>query len=268
MSGETERPRGAARQEGSQVFMARFLSLLGGKLSRWLKAREARDPEAVYEAAISERLRRYRQLKEAAAGVIYMRNKLERELKEKSATTVEVAEQAEQAVDINEDQCALILIQRKQNLEVECQRLREELAELTREAEEAKRNLLAFKGEIEKLKTEKARMLARLKNAEARARVQHALEGLSYEEDVRALEEVREYIQRTLAGGAVAHELYGEELEGKLERIRARQAAARAEAELDELRRKRRPPLAPLELFKQAAEAAAGANGAGGSDAE
>lgn len=250
------------------MFIARFLSLLGGKLSRWLKTREARDPEAVYEAAISERMRRYRQLKEAAAGVIYMRNKLERELKEKSAEMVEVADQAVQAVDLNEDQCALILIQRKQNLEAECQRLREELAELTREAEEAKNNLLAFKNEIEKLKTEKVRMLARLKNAQARARVQHALDALSYEEDVRALEEVREYIQRTLAGAGVARELHSEELEGKLERIRVRQAAARAEAELDELRRERRPPLAPLELFKQASEAAAGGNGAANSGAE
>ena len=62
--------------------LSRFFKLLGGKFSRWIKAREARDPEAVYESAISDRVQRYHQLKTAAAGVIYMRNKLERELQQ------------------------------------------------------------------------------------------------------------------------------------------------------------------------------------------
>src|SRR5208337_5239261 len=101
---------------GSTMFFTRIFSLIGGKLSRWLKTREARDPEAVYEAAISERLRRYNQLKTAAAGVIYMRNKLARELKQKSVELTEVAEQAAQAADMNEDECALILLRRKHEL--------------------------------------------------------------------------------------------------------------------------------------------------------
>ena len=41
------------------MFISRLKSLIGGKFSRWLKAREAHDPEAVYEAAISDRIRRY-----------------------------------------------------------------------------------------------------------------------------------------------------------------------------------------------------------------
>jgi phage shock protein A len=243
------------------MFFTRIFSLIGGKLTRWLKARESRDPEAVYEAAITERMRRYRQLKDAAAGVIYMRNKLTRELKEKSAEMAEVEEQTLQAVDMNEDQCALILIQRKGTLGNDCQRLRDELSELTVEAEDAKKNLLAFKNEIESLKIEKVRMMARLKNAQARARIQHALEGLSYEEDLRALEEVRDFIARTLAATGVNRELHTGELGEKLEKIRGAQQNAHARAELDELKRRRRPPLAPLALFKQAAEAAAGSNG-------
>jgi phage shock protein A len=243
------------------MFFTRIFSLIGGKLTRWLKARESRDPEAVYEAAITERMRRYRQLKDAAAGVIYMRNKLTRELKEKSAEMAEVEEQTLQAVDMNEDQCALILIQRKGTLGNDCQRLRDELSELTVEAEDAKKNLLAFKNEIESLKIEKVRMMARLKNAQARARIQHALEGLSYEEDLRALEEVRDFIARTLAATGVNRELHTGELGEKLEKIREAQQNAHARAELDELKRRRRPPLAPLALFKQAAEAASGSNG-------
>ena len=98
------------------MFIGRMFSLFGGKLRRWIKTREARDPEAVYESAIADRVRRYQQLKAAAAGVIYMRSKLERDLKLKTSELVEVAEQAVQAADMNEDQCALILLRRKHEL--------------------------------------------------------------------------------------------------------------------------------------------------------
>ncbi|HYL58735.1 MAG TPA: PspA/IM30 family protein [Candidatus Acidoferrales bacterium] len=240
------------------MFLKRFFSLFGGKLSRWLKAREARDPEAVYEAAISDRVRRYHQLKSAAAGVIYMRNKLDRELREKLAEAKEVDEEAGQAADMNEDQCALILIQRRHVLEADCARLREELGQLTAEADEAKKNLVSFKGEIEKLKIEKVRMVARMKNAIARVRIQRALEEISYDDDVRALEEVRESIQRMLAQAGVNREIAGAELGDKLEAIRQRNAETKAQAELAALKLKRRPPLAPMDIFTAAANAANG----------
>ncbi|MFI5351938.1 MAG: PspA/IM30 family protein [Candidatus Binatales bacterium] len=241
------------------MFFSRIFSLIGGKLSRWLKAREARDPEAVYESAISERLRRYNQLKTAAAGVIYMRNKLARDLRQKSAEMAEVAEQSVQAADMNEDECAMILIRRKHELEQDCTRLKEELSELTSEADEAKKNLIAFKGEIEKLKIEKVRMVARLKNAQARVRIQHALEEVSYEEDLRALEEVRESIQRTLAQAGVNHELHQSEAGEKLEEIRRATQQSKDQAELEEIKRKRRS-LVPMEVFTQSS-ANANANG-------
>src|SRR5579863_5408233 len=225
------------------MFISRLANLIGGKFSRWLKSREAHDPEAVYEAAISDRIRRYQQLKSAAAGAIYMRNKLERELKEKSA------EQAGQAADINEDQCALILIRRKHELQADCERVKEELSQLTVEAEDAKRNLVGFKSEIDKLKTEKVRMLARLRNAQARMRVERALEKLSYDEDLRALQEVRESIQQMLTRSGVNREIHGAEVDQKLEEIRRRNGEAKVQAELDELKRRRRPPLVPMDVF-------------------
>lgn len=248
------------------MFISRLKNLVSGKFSRWLKAREARDPEAVYEAAISDRIRRYQQLKNAAAGAIYMRNKLERELKQKSAELSEVAEQAGQAADINEDQCALILIRRKHELEADGERVREELSQLTVEAEEAKKNLVGFKSEIDKLKTEKVRMLARLRNAQARMRVERALEEFSYDEDLRALQEVRESIQQMLTQAGVNREIHASEIDQKLEEIRRRNAEAKVQAELDDLKRRRRPPLVPMDVFtggvhadgRQAANSAVG----------
>jgi phage shock protein A len=244
------------------VFFSRMGSLFKGKFTRWLKRREARDPEAVYESAIADRLKRYQQLKTAAAGVIYMRTKLENELKEKTRELIEVAEQAGQAADLDEDECALILIRRKQELQADAERLKEDLSHLTAEADEAKRNLMSFKGEIDKLKAEKVTMLARLRNAQARTRIQRALEDLPYEEDLRALSEVRESIQQALAEAGVSREISGSEMDRKLEEIRRRNAETKAQAELAELKRRRRRTLAPPEVFANANGAAVSSNGA------
>jgi phage shock protein A len=231
------------------MFVSRLTNLFKGKFTRWLKRREARDPEAVYEAAIADRIKRYQQLKTAAAGVIYMRTKLERELKEKSRELSEVEEQAGQAADLNEDQCALILIRRKHELEGEVARLKEDLTQLTREADGAKQNLMAFKSEIDKLKAEKVTMVARLRNAQARIRITRALEELPYEEDLHALAEVRESIQQALVEAGVNREIHESEVDQKLEEIRRRNAETQEQAELAELKRRRRPPLAPLDIF-------------------
>jgi phage shock protein A len=231
------------------VFISRLWQLISGKFSRWIKAREAQDPEAVYEAAISDRIRRYQQLKNAAAAVIYMRNKLKRELEHKSAELVEVEEQAAQAADMNEDQCALILIRRKHELEADGDRLKEELSQLTAEAEDAKKNLAGFKGEIDNLKVEKVRMLARLRNAQARLRVERALEEFSYDDDMRALQEVRESVQQILSQAGVNREIREPEVERKLDEIRRRNAEAKAQAELEALKARRRPPLVPISVF-------------------
>ncbi|HTW88092.1 MAG TPA: PspA/IM30 family protein [Candidatus Binataceae bacterium] len=236
------------------MIIKRFFSLIGGKLRRWVKAQEARDPDAVYEAAINQRVKRYQQLKSGAAAVIYMRNKLTGELAAKRATIDELSEQTAQAADLNEDQCALIMIRRRHELEADCARLREELAEVSREAEEAKGNLISSKDEIEKLKVEKIKMLARLKNAQARIRIQSTLNQPSFEEDLRALEEMRDLIGQTLAQAGVNHELGNSELDAKLADLGRRNVEAKAAAELDELKRKRRPPLVPMDLFVRAGD--------------
>ncbi|HTY56027.1 MAG TPA: PspA/IM30 family protein [Candidatus Binataceae bacterium] len=232
------------------MIIKRMLNLMSGKIRRWVRTREARDPEAVYEAAINTRLQRYQQLKSAAAAVIYMRNKLTSELSSKRAMIDELTEQTAQAADLNEDQCAIIMIRRRHELEADCKRLEQELAEVSREADEAKGGLISSRDEIEKLKVEKIKMLARLKNAQARIRIQSTLSSTpSYEDDLRALEEMRDTIGQTLARAGVNHELGNSELDAKLADIGRRNIEANAAAELEELKRRRRPPLMPMTLF-------------------
>ncbi|MBM4244030.1 MAG: hypothetical protein FJ148_09465 [Deltaproteobacteria bacterium] len=234
------------------AFVSRLYSLVRGGLSNWLGGRERRNPAAVYEAAINERLEQYVKLRQAAAGVLYMRSKLARDVEMKTAALRGLTRELEYAVDHDHDDVALALIGRRDVLSAEVARVTEELAELNREAEAAKKNLVAFQGEVARLREEKVRMLAKLANAKARLRLQETIRGISPDADIRALEEVRAHVERLVAEAQVSREVNDAELEKKLEGIRETEASNAARAQLDELKRVRRRSLVPLDLGARA----------------
>jgi len=92
-------------------------------------------------------------------------------------------------------------------------------------------NLVRFREEIRGLVREKSRMLATLANAQARRRIQEALEGLSVDADMRALESVREHVARLSTEGSLERELGDPGLRTRLRAIHdeAREEAARSE---------------------------------------
>ena len=227
----------------------RTVNLVRGLASRWLGRREHRHPDAVYEAAIHERLGRYVKLREATAGILYLRSKLAKELERHSDELVRVRRQLEIAVDRNDDQVALHLIGRRDALASEVNRLTAELTELTREADGAKENLVAFQREIAQLREERVRMLARLASAKARLRFQETLVGLSSDADIRALDEVRDHVNRLVAETQITRDVGDGELERRLSRIREAEAESAARAQLEELKRSRRgEQLLPVSL--------------------
>jgi len=229
--------------------LRRTVNLVRGLASRWLGRREHRHPDAVYEAAIHERLARYVKLREATAGILYLRSKLAKELERHSDELVRVRRQLEIAVDRNDDQVALHLIGRRDALASEVNRLTAELTELTREADGAKENLVAFQREIAQLREERVRMLARLASAKARLRFQETLVGLSSDADIRALDEVRDHVNRLVAETQVSRDVGDGELERRLGRIREAEAESAARAQLEELKRSRRgEQLLPIAL--------------------
>ena len=234
-------------------FFARVSNLVRGMLARWLGAREHNNPGAVYEAAIQERVAQYAQLRTAAAGVIYMRGKLERELGGRSEELARVRRQLDVAVDSNDDDAALALIGRRDALDADVSRLGTDLAELTHEADAAKRNLVAFQQEIERLREERTRMLARLANAKARLRLHETLSGLSPEADIQALEEVRDHVNRLVTEATLVREGGDPALEKRLGTIRDAEAERAARAQLDELKRARKSNLVPMVMKPAAA---------------
>ena len=220
----------------------RLSGLLTGLLTSWIGDRENGQPRAVYEQAIRERRRQYAELKQGVAGILYMRNKLEAELGERRKELAVLKADTERAVRGGFDDLALELIGQKDQMLDELERTQKELDEVVTEAGTAKGNLMRFRSEIHSLEREKVRMLAVLANARARRRIQEAIDGLSLDADMEALENVREQIARLRTEGTLDRELGAES--GLRQRVRALHEEARTEAargELEELKRRLRP---------------------------
>jgi phage shock protein A len=229
--------------ETPQGMLNRFARLARTTIGDWLRRGERRNPAAVYEQAIEDRTRQYRALKEAVAGILYMRNKLEAEIHERRIEIARQAEEVRNAVRRGQDDLSLALIESKQRLEGDLERAVRELEAVRHEADEAKTNLVRFRAEIRGLTREKGRMLAVLANALARRRLTEALEGLSVDADMRALDGVRERIARIATEGELDRELAGSE-DGLRVRLRAIREEARHDAarrELEELKRRELP---------------------------
>jgi phage shock protein A len=228
--------------------LSRLTNLLRGAFAQWLGRREHRNPAAVYEAAISERLAQYDALRRAAAGIIYLRGKLAAQLDTASRQLAGVEVRLEIAVDRDDDPLAVSLITRRDSLRSDIERLTTELSELTREADSAKRNLIAFQEDIARLRDEKVRMLARLANAKARLRLQQTLGGLATDADLQALEAVRDHIERQVTEVQLGRDLGDSDLEQRLGAIRDAEATAAAYAQLEEMKRSRHRRLLPVVL--------------------
>ena len=85
-------------------FFDRLGNIWRGFLSLWVSDIENRNPEAVYEAAIDERVKKHRELKKAVSGIVYLRNKLSTELETKERDLKDVMRQIPVAIEEGEDE--------------------------------------------------------------------------------------------------------------------------------------------------------------------
>jgi len=228
----------------SRGFFSRLRGLVRGAFGVWVRDRERGNPQAVYEQAIQARTRQYRDLKGAVAGILYMRNKIEADLADRRAEVAQLHEDVRRCIERGDDELAMALIGQRRTVEEEIARSEKELQALRREAEEAKGNLARFREEIRGLEREKVRTLATLANARARRRIQEALDGLSVDADMRALEGVREHVSRMTHEGRLADELEEDgDLRTRVEEIRREAREESDRAELEEIKRRLRPAL-------------------------
>ncbi len=220
-------------------FFSRISNLWSGFLSLFIGNIEKENPEAVYEAAIQARKKKYDELKKAVSGIIVLRNKLSKELDEKTSELNELDGQIRVAVEQDEDEVALVLLQRKEDAEKRVASIEGELEQARTDAEAAKASIVTFQAEIEKLQREKAATLARLETAEARIKIQETLDGMSLDADIQALDNVRDHVARKQAEADVNSELGDAEIGSKLKKIQAQAGTATARNKLEALKRAR-----------------------------
>jgi phage shock protein A len=220
-------------------FFDRLGNLWRGFVSLWIADVEKKHPEIAYENAINSLVAKYTKLKGATASIIRRRDEIEQRVESERQTLAGIARDLDAALATNQDDLALVLLQKKTAVETELAGLAHEAEQAKVDADDAKNALLAVKSEIDKLKAERDRMLAKMQSAQARIQIQSQLDGLSVEADVQALDKVRDHIKNTISEANLGKELRDSDLDVRLEKLRQQSGAVTARAQLDELKRQR-----------------------------
>lgn len=220
-------------------FFDRLGNLWRGFVSLWIADVEKKHPEIAYENAINSLIGKYTKLKSATAAIIRRRDEIDHRVETERQSLAAVTRDLEAALATNQDDLALVLLQKKNAVEAELSGLAAEAEQSKVDADDAKSALLAVKGEIEKLKDERVRMLAKMQSAQARIQIQSQLDGLSVEADVQALDKVRDHIKNTISEANLGKELRDSDLDVRLDKLRQQSGSITARAQLDELKRQR-----------------------------
>ncbi len=220
----------------SAGFFARLANLWTGFLSIFISDVEKRHPEIAYENAINSMIEKYTDLKKHTAAIIRRREELEQRFTEKSRELAQTDADLQTAIETDQQELGMVLIQKQKALVGEVADLKNDLALAQKDADTAKTSLVQVQAEIKKLKSEKDQMLAKMASAQARMRVQEQLEGLSLDAEVRALDGVREHIKNTVAQANLGSELKETDLDSRLATLRAQTGNVTSKSEWDRLK--------------------------------
>jgi phage shock protein A len=218
---------------------SRLGNLWRGFLSLWISDIEKEHPEIAYENAINSMVEKYTRLRTATAAIVRRREDIDTRQKAGTNQLAEVEAQLNVAVETNQDDLAVVLIQKRNELIKELADLRVELETAQKDADSAKSSLLTVQAEIKKLKAERETMLAKLQSAQARIKIQGQLDGLSVDADVRALDTVREHIRTTIAEANLGREMSESSLDSRLAALQTQAGDVQARQQLAEMKAKR-----------------------------
>jgi phage shock protein A len=216
-------------------FFSRVRNLWKGFLSIWISDVEKKHPEIAYENAINSMIEKYTTLKKATAAIIRRREEIEARLADRSRELAQIEADLNTALETNQQDLGLVLIQKQKALGDEVTGLKADLETAKTDADSAKASLMQVQGEIKKLKAEKDNMLAKMASAEARIRIQEQLEGLSVDGEVKALDGVREHIKNTIAQANLNKEIGDTDLDSRLKALRNQSGEVTAKSEWERM---------------------------------
>jgi phage shock protein A len=216
--------------------ISRLSNLWKGFLSLWIADIEKDHPEIAYENAINSMVGKYAKLKSATAAIIRRREDLDERFKKATAELAQTEAELDTAVATSQDDLAVVLIQKKNQLNADLAEMKTDMETARSDADSAKTSLISVQSEIRKLKAERDTMMAKMQSAQARLRIQEQLDGLSVDEEVRALDNVRTHIKNTIAEANLGKELSDTSLDGRLANLRNQVGDVQAKQELAELK--------------------------------
>ena len=216
--------------------ISRLSNLWRGFLSLWIADIEKEHPEIAYENAINSMIQKYAKLKSATAAIIRRREELDERFKRATTELAQTEAELNTAVETNQDDLAVVLIQKKNQLSAEVVELKTDMESARSDADSAKSSLMSVQTEIKKLKSERDSMLAKMQSAQARMKIQEQLDGLSVDEEVRALDNVRSHIKNTIAEANLGKELSDSSLDSRLASLRNQVGDVQAKQELAALK--------------------------------
>src|SRR5512140_1583413 len=184
-------------------------------------------------------IEKYSKLKSATAAIIRRREDVSERFQKATKELAQTEAELGVAMDTNQDDVALILLQKKNELSGEVTDLRGEMDLAQKDADSAKSSLISVQAEIRKLQAERDSMLAKMQSAQARLRIQGQLDGLSVDAEVKALENVREHIKTTVAAANLGKELSETSLDARLAALKDKAGDVQAKQQLVELKAKR-----------------------------
>ena len=215
---------------------SRLTNLWKGFLSIWISNVEQEHPEIAYENAINAMIEKYAKLKSATAAIIRRREDLDERYKKATADLAQTEAELNTAVETNQDDLAVVLIQKKNQLSSDIAELKTDMEAAHGDADSAKTSLLSVQSEIGKLKAERDTMLAKMESAQARMKIQEQLNGLSVDDEVRALDNVRNHIKNVIAEANLTKELSDSSLDARLAALRTQTGDVTAKQELAALK--------------------------------
>jgi phage shock protein A len=220
-------------------FFRRLGNLWKGFLSIWISDVEKEHPEIAYENAINSMIEKYSKLKSATAAIIRRREDTSERFTRVTRELAQTEAELGVAMDTGQDDVALILLQKKNQLTADIGDLNAEMDGAQKDADSAKTSLISVQAEIRKLQAERDSMLAKMQSAQARLKIQGQLDGLSVDAEVKALDNVREHIKNTIAEANLGKELSESSLDAKLAAVRSQVGEVQAKQQLAELKAKR-----------------------------
>ena len=223
----------------NNAIFARLSNLWTGFIALWVSDVEKAHPDIAYQNAINSMIEKYTKLKSTTGAIIARRQDITGRLEAKERELAGVSADLETALATNQDDLAVVLIQKKNLLEASITELRAEAAQAVADADNAKDSLMQVKAEIEKLKAEKDTMLAKMQSAQARIMIQGQLDGLSVDAEVQALGAVRDHIKSQVAQADLGAELQNSDLDVRLNKLRQSSGAVTAKAQLEAMKQAR-----------------------------